>query len=279
MLRYTVRRLLQLVLVLFVLSLLLFIWLRSLPGGPVSALLGERATPEKRAELDRGARPGPAGLRAVLQVPGPGAEGNFGQSTGVSPGHRRGRRVLHPVRRHRRAGRRRDDPRRWCSASRWATSPPGAAAASRTTGLVIASLIGIAVPVFFLAFLLKFVFAVRLGCCPPSGRQTAGIDATRVTGLFILDGLLTREWDAAWDSVRHLILPWIALGHHPVRGDLPDHPGLRAGGAGRGLRPHRRGERTDHQHHPQPARAAQRDAAGHHRDRAADRGAAGGCRC
>ena len=51
MLRYTVRRLLQLVLVLFVLSLLLFIWLRSLPGGPVSAMLGERATPEKRAEL------------------------------------------------------------------------------------------------------------------------------------------------------------------------------------------------------------------------------------
>ncbi len=36
-LRYTVRRLLQLVLVLFVLSLLLFIWLRSLPGGPVTA--------------------------------------------------------------------------------------------------------------------------------------------------------------------------------------------------------------------------------------------------
>ena len=51
-LRYTVRRLLQLVLVLFVLSLLLFIWLRSLPGGPVTALLGERATPEKRAALN-----------------------------------------------------------------------------------------------------------------------------------------------------------------------------------------------------------------------------------
>ncbi len=45
MLRYTVRRLLQLVLVLLVLSLLLFVWLRSLPGGPVSALLGERCTP------------------------------------------------------------------------------------------------------------------------------------------------------------------------------------------------------------------------------------------
>ena len=50
---------------------------------------------------------------------------------------------------------------------------------------------------------------------PPSGRQTPDIDATRVTGFFVLDGLITREWDAAWDSVRHLILPWIALGTIP----------------------------------------------------------------
>ena len=33
--------------------------------------------------------------------------------------------------------------------------------------------------------------------------------------MFILDGLITREWDAAWDSVQHLILPWIALGTIP----------------------------------------------------------------
>lgn len=45
MLRFIVRRLLQMVGVVLVLSLLLFMWLRSLPGGPVSAILGERATP------------------------------------------------------------------------------------------------------------------------------------------------------------------------------------------------------------------------------------------
>ena len=27
--------------------------------------------------------------------------------------------------------------------------------------------------------------------------------------------MITREWDAAWDSVKHLILPWIALGTIP----------------------------------------------------------------
>ena len=52
MLRFIVRRLLQLVVVMIVLSFLLFIWLRDLPGGPVSALLGERATPERRADLE-----------------------------------------------------------------------------------------------------------------------------------------------------------------------------------------------------------------------------------
>ena len=36
-----------------------------------------------------------------------------------------------------------------------------------------------------------------------------------MTGLFVLDGLLTREWDASWDAVRHLILPWIALATIP----------------------------------------------------------------
>ena len=46
MLRFIARRLLQLIPILFGLSVLLFIWLRSLPGGPGRALLGERATAE-----------------------------------------------------------------------------------------------------------------------------------------------------------------------------------------------------------------------------------------
>lgn len=214
MLRYTVRRLIQLVLVMFVLSLLLFIWLRSLPGGPVSAILGERATPERRAELTA-----LLGLDRNIFVQyfsylGRVFEGNFGQSTGVSPGTpaldvfflRFGATLELTV-----------------GAMILALAlgiPLGYVAAKRRGGVVdngaiVFSLIGIAIPVFFLAFLLKFVFAVRLGLLPPSGRQTPGIDATRVTGLFILDGLITREWDASWDSVKHLILPWIALGTIP----------------------------------------------------------------
>ena len=46
MTRFIIRRLLQVIPTLAALSVLLFIWLRRLPGGPDAALLGERATPE-----------------------------------------------------------------------------------------------------------------------------------------------------------------------------------------------------------------------------------------
>ncbi|HZB49337.1 MAG TPA: ABC transporter permease, partial [Mycobacteriales bacterium] len=81
---------------------------------------------------------------------------------------------------------------------------------------VVGSLIGITIPVFFLAFLLKYVFAVRLGWLPPSGRQDVRIEATHITNFFVLDGLLTRELDASWDALKHLILPAIALGTIPL---------------------------------------------------------------
>jgi peptide/nickel transport system permease protein len=51
--RFIVRRLLQLIPTLFGLSILLFIWLRRLPGGPETAILGERGTPEMRAAIRR----------------------------------------------------------------------------------------------------------------------------------------------------------------------------------------------------------------------------------
>ena len=214
MLRYTVRKLFQLVLVLFILSLLLFIWLRSLPGGPVSAILGDRATPERRAELSA-----LLGLDQNIFVQyfsylGRVVQGNFGQSTGVAPGTsaldvfflRFGATFELTV-----------------GAMILALAfgiPLGYIAAKRRGGVVdngsiVISLVGIAIPVFFLAFMLKYVFAVKLGLLPPSGRQTPGINATRVTGLFIVDGVVTREWDASWDAIKHLILPWIALGTIP----------------------------------------------------------------
>jgi peptide/nickel transport system permease protein len=81
---------------------------------------------------------------------------------------------------------------------------------------VIGSLIGICIPVFFLAYLLKLAFALNLHLLPTQGRLTAGLNHTKVTGFYVLDGLLTREWDIVGDSIAHLILPGLALASIPL---------------------------------------------------------------
>src|SRR5918994_3665533 len=52
MLRFVVRRLLLLVPILLGLSILVFLWIRALPGGPAQALLGERATAQSIEEVE-----------------------------------------------------------------------------------------------------------------------------------------------------------------------------------------------------------------------------------
>ncbi|WP_435202831.1 ABC transporter permease [Janibacter sp. GS2] len=213
MLKFIVRRLLQLVAVVFVLSIMLFAWLRALPGGVVSAMLGERATAETRAALTEA-----FGLNDPLYVQywkflSRALHGDFGVSTAVLPGKEVTAILI---------ARFPATIELSVVALTLAISlaiPLGYLAARKRASLldnvsIIGSLVGVAVPVFFLAFLLKYIFAIKLGWLPVSGRQSVP-DATHITGFFVLDGLLTREWDAAWDSFKHLILPAIALASIP----------------------------------------------------------------
>ncbi|SFJ88366.1 ABC transporter permease [Streptomyces pini] len=213
MLRLVVRRLLQLIPTLLGLSVLLFIWLNRLPGGPAAAMLGERATEADRARIEAA-----LGLDQPVWV----QYGRFLKrlselDLGVST------QTGQPV---------------WDEFTRAfpATVELGVSAmiiaiavgvplgyfAARRRGswldvtAVSGSLLGICIPVFFLAFLLKAVFAVQLGWFPSFGRQTTGIDATEITGFYVLDGLLTGEFDAAWDAAMHLVLPALALASIPL---------------------------------------------------------------
>lgn len=213
MLRFIVRRLLQMTGVIVVLSLLLFMWLRSLPGGTVSAILGERATPESRARLERALGLDEPIWTQYVRFVGRAVRGQFGASTGVLPGRDAFGIFLarFPA---------------TIELSFLAVAiaitlaiPIGYLAARRRGGWldnasIVTSLVGVAVPVFFLAFLLKYFFAIKLGVLPVSGRQ-ANLGCTRVTGFFVLDGLLTREFDCSWSALKHLILPAIALSSIP----------------------------------------------------------------
>src|SRR5690606_31210543 len=82
-------------------------------------------------------------------------------------------------------------------------------------GAVSSSLIGICIPVFFLAAMLKVVFAQNLGWLPTAFRLSPGTAYTEITGLRVLDGILTGEFDVAWDAVLHLVLPAVALASIP----------------------------------------------------------------
>jgi peptide/nickel transport system permease protein len=211
--------------VLFGLSVLLFAWLRALPGDPARALLGEKATPQSIAQVNATYGFDQPLLQQYLTYTSRLLHGDFGSSP------RTGEPVLGTF-----LDRFPATVELAVAAMIFAITvgiPVGYFAAKRAGGLldtiaVSGSLLGVVVPVFVLAYLLKIVFAIGLpgqvfgfsladlAFLPSSGRQDPRIDATHVTNFYVLDGLLTREWDAAWDALIHLILPAIALGSIPL---------------------------------------------------------------
>ncbi|MET9553865.1 ABC transporter permease [Streptomyces sp. NPDC006645] len=213
MLRLVARRLLQLIPTLLGLSVLLFLWLNRLPGGPASAILGERATEAEVTRINRA-----LGLdepvwvqywrfvKRIFQL-------DLGTSTQTGQPVWEEFTLRFPATVE-------------LSVTAMAIAvvvgvPLGYFAARRRGSwldvtAVSGSLLGICIPVFFLALLLKGLFAVNLGIFPSYGRLSTGIDATKVTGFAVLDGVLTGEFDASWDAVMHLVLPGIALASIPL---------------------------------------------------------------
>ena len=213
MVRFVVRRLFLLVPILIGLSLLVFFWVRALPGGPAQALLGERATPESIAAIER-----EYGLDKPLYVQYWRFVKQYGRlDFGTSITSRRP--VLEELK------------QRFPATVELAVAamifalvlgiPLGFVAAKRYGTItdhasLVASLLGISIPIFFLAILLKFVFAVELGWLPTVGRLSVLIDLEHPTNFYVLDAILTGNAEALWDALRHLVLPAVALGTIPL---------------------------------------------------------------
>ena len=277
MLRFIVRRLLLMVPVLFGLIVLLFVWVRALPGDPARALLGERATPRAIARVNElygfdqpllAAVPRPTSS-ALLQ-------GDFGT---LDPDRAAGARDASSS-----ASRPRSSwPSRPCSSRSCVGIPLGYFAATRaraagsTRSSSSGSLLGVVIPVFFLAYLLKLVFAVVAAAGCPTAASAAGSADRRHPHhrtSTCSTGCSPGSGTPSWDAILHLILPAIALGTIPLAIivritrasvlEVLNEDYVRTAEA-KGLAPRR--------DHP-PARAAQRAAAGRHHDRSADRAAA-----
>ncbi len=213
MLRFVVRRLGLMVPTLFGLSVLLFFWVRVLPGDPCRSLLGQRATPEGIARCNEVYGFDKPILEQYVTYVGALMRGDFGSSIdlhepvldaflnklpatieisavallfaivlGVPLGYYAGRH----------------------QGGWWDTT------------IVSGSLLGVTIPVFFLAILLKYLFARQLGLLPTQGRQDARLDVEHPTNFYVLDGIITGNFDAFWDASLHLILPGLALGTIPL---------------------------------------------------------------
>jgi peptide/nickel transport system permease protein len=212
-LRFIVRRLLLLVPILVGLSILVFLWLRALPGGPAEALLGERATAETIAQIERQYGLDEPVYEQYWSYVKTVAQFDFG----VSVSSRRP--VIEEIKQRFPA-----TVELALAAMVFAVAlgiPLGFLAAKRYGSILdhaslVASLLGISIPIFFLALILKYIFAVKLGWLPSVGRIDVLIDFTPRTNFYILDSILLGDWSTLVDVLKHLVLPAVALGSIPL---------------------------------------------------------------
>lgn len=211
--RYAIKRFLTIVPVLLGVSLIVFSFTHLIPGDPAVAMLGERATPQRVMEvrtqlgLDQ-----PLYTQYFIYV-GKILHGDLGASI------LRGDPVL------------RDLVRRFPATVELATSailiailvgvPMGIISAVWRNSFFdgfsrLVALTGVSMPIFWLGLMLAWCFGVVLGWLPTGFRLGTDVTLVAVTNFNVLDSLLTKNPAALVSSLRHLILPAIALSTIPM---------------------------------------------------------------
>jgi len=238
MFRYILRRLIYAIPVLIGILVVVFVLARLIPGDPCTAILGEKATPEACARLN--AELGldkPITTQFVIYMERF-IQGDFGNSIRFS---RPVSLIL--------VERLPTTIELTLFALLIAVAvgiPAGVISAVRHNSTVdvatmIGANVGVSMPVFWLGLMLAYLFAILLKdtplWLPPSGRLSAGISAVPffeawnwnvqpdsggfkflefVANLYVLNALLTQNWTLLWDTIKHLILPALALSTIPM---------------------------------------------------------------
>jgi peptide/nickel transport system permease protein len=211
--KYAIQRFLTIVPVLLGISLIVFSFIHLIPGDPAVAMLGERATPQRVAEvraqlgLDQ-----PLYQQYFIYV-GKILRGDLGASI------LRGDPVL------------RDLVRRFPATVELATSailiailvgvPMGIISAVWRNSFFdgfsrLVALTGVSMPIFWLGLMLAWCFGVVLGWLPTGFRLGTDVTLAAVTNFNLLDSLLMKNPAALVSSLRHLVLPAIALSTIPM---------------------------------------------------------------
>lgn len=103
--------------------------------------------------------------------------------------------------------------------------PAGVIAGARRGGWFdhasrLLSIAGVSIPTFWLALILQLVFFGRLGLLPLSSRLSNDIalfsPIETITGFYLVDAILTRNWAAWRDAALHIVLPSFTLATYPI---------------------------------------------------------------
>lgn len=78
--------------------------------------------------------------------------------------------------------------------------------------IILSSLVGVGIPVFWAGLVFQLIFAGRLDILPLAGRLTLAVPPPPpVTKMYLIDSILAGQWDTFRDALSHLILPAFTL--------------------------------------------------------------------
>jgi len=83
-------------------------------------------------------------------------------------------------------------------------------------GTTVGALIGVSMPIFWLALMLLYAFGLKLGWFPTTGRIDPEVNLRAITNLYVLDSILTGNTAALKSALHHLALPAFALATIPT---------------------------------------------------------------
>jgi peptide/nickel transport system permease protein len=210
---YMIRRLLSLIPTLFGVSIIVFLFLRMIPGDPALALAGEHAT---EANVER--------IREEFGLNEPLPQQYLTYMGKILRGDL-GRSILsrRPITDEIRARFPATAELSLCAliVALVVGLPAGIISATKRNSIfdniaMVGSLLGISMPIFWLGLMLNWFFAVRLGWLPSVTRLDSSIELQRITNLIIVDSILTGNAEALLNGIKHLILPAVALGTIPM---------------------------------------------------------------
>lgn len=81
---------------------------------------------------------------------------------------------------------------------------------------MVTALTGVSMPIFWLGLILMMIFSAYLGWLPLSGRLSMISELEPVTNFYLIDSILARDMFSFVDALKHLILPAVTLATVPT---------------------------------------------------------------